>query len=354
MTVRTLTYNISAGGIIPATEQFAGSQGDIKATEIKFILSDELISSLPAIASLLFRFDGYDGEGNVLRGASFSVQSDTKELSYILPEAVTRYGGRICVYLIISVIVDGSTEMELYSFPALMRLNSLPSGGETSGERESFTGLAESAKQSKEDAINAADRAEAAAERLDGDNIYYFDGGDASSGSAELFEETTDKAIEGSLLPITSGGVYEIEKRLNDGKLSIDDISEKIFDVIYPVGSVLTFHDNADHSAHLGFIWERFAVGKTLIGIDSADTDFDTIGESGGEKKHILTVNEMPNHRHYIHTARATGSSLTDNTTKNPLEYLPGGTTVANESYNGLSTEVAGNGQPHNNMPPTL
>ena len=88
MTVRTLTYNISAGGIIPATEQFAGSQGDIKATEIKFILSDELISSLPAIASLLFRFDGYDGEGNVLKVSEFAVEELPE--SYI-PESSTEY-----------------------------------------------------------------------------------------------------------------------------------------------------------------------------------------------------------------------------------------------------------------------
>lgn len=353
MSIRELLYNININGISPATEQFAGSQGDIKATRLKFILSDELWNSLPELSVLRFRFDGYDGEGNVLRGNAFSLE-EKGELSYILPEAITRHGGRICVYLIVSEITKGKAEMELYSFPALMRLNSLPSGGETSGERESFTGLAESAKQSKEDAINAADRAEAAAERLDGDNIYYFDGGDASGETAELFEETTEEAIEGSPLPITSGGVYEIEKRLNDGKLSIQDISKKIFDVIYPIGSVVTFHDSADHSAHLGFVWERFAVGKTLIGIDGSDTDFDTIGKSGGEKKHTLTVNEMPTHKHYIHTARATGSSLTDTTTKNPLEYLPGGTAVANESYNGLSTEANGNGQPHNNMPPYI
>lgn len=346
MSIRELLYNININGISPATEQFAGSQGDIKATELKFILSDELWNSLPELSALRFRFDGYDGEGNVLRGNAFSLE-EKGELSYILPEAITRHGGRICVYLIVSKITEGKAEMELYSFPALMRLNSLPSGGETSGERESFTGLTDTA-------VNAAERAESAAEKLDGGNLFYFDGGDASGGAANFYKETTDKAVSGSALPITSGGVFEIEQRLQNSKLSIADIGTMVFDRLYPVGAVITFHDNNDHSAHLGFYWERFAVGKTLIGIDYSDEEFSDIGNNGGEKKHTLSINEIPKHQHFLHTARATGSNLTDILTSNPLEYLPGSTTGANESRNGLKTEETGGNGAHNNLPPYI
>jgi microcystin-dependent protein len=38
--------------------------------------------------------------------------------------------------------------------------------------------------------------------------------------------------------------------------------------------------------------------GKFLVGYNAAETEFDTIGETGGEKKHTLLVSEMPRHRH--------------------------------------------------------
>ena len=34
--------------------------------------------------------------------------------------------------------------------------------------------------------------------------------------------------------------------------------------------------------------------GKAIVGIDSTDTDFNTIGKTGGEKTHKLTVHELP------------------------------------------------------------
>lgn len=38
--------------------------------------------------------------------------------------------------------------------------------------------------------------------------------------------------------------------------------------------------------------------GKMVIGKDENDTDFDTLGKTGGEKQHTLTIEEMPAHTH--------------------------------------------------------
>lgn len=40
--------------------------------------------------------------------------------------------------------------------------------------------------------------------------------------------------------------------------------------------------------------------GKVPVGRDSGDTSFDTLGETGGEKTHTLTIAEMPEHNHQI------------------------------------------------------
>ena len=38
--------------------------------------------------------------------------------------------------------------------------------------------------------------------------------------------------------------------------------------------------------------------GRVPVGLDSDDTDFNTIGKTGGEKTHTLTIDEMPSHDH--------------------------------------------------------
>ena len=63
----------------------------------------------------------------------------------------------------------------------------------------------------------------------------------------------------------------------------------------YPVGSIYMNATVATNPATLlGFgTWVAFGAGKVPIGIDSGDTDFDTIGETGGTKDSII-----PAHTH--------------------------------------------------------
>lgn len=63
---------------------------------------------------------------------------------------------------------------------------------------------------------------------------------------------------------------------------------------LYPIGKTEIFLDNEDHSNYMGFTWQRDSVGRAIVGIDSNDTDFNTIGQTGGEKTHTLTKDEVP------------------------------------------------------------
>lgn len=38
--------------------------------------------------------------------------------------------------------------------------------------------------------------------------------------------------------------------------------------------------------------------GRSLVGVDPDDTDFNVVGKTGGEKTHTLTISEMPSHGH--------------------------------------------------------
>ena len=47
-----------------------------------------------------------------------------------------------------------------------------------------------------------------------------------------------------------------------------------------------------------GTNWTAIGAGKTLIGLDSGDSDFDTVEGTGGSKTHQLSTDEMPAHTH--------------------------------------------------------
>ena len=52
----------------------------------------------------------------------------------------------------------------------------------------------------------------------------------------------------------------------------------------YPVGSIYMSANSTDPKMLFGGTWERYANGRVLVGVDEADTDFNTAGKTGGEK----------------------------------------------------------------------
>jgi microcystin-dependent protein len=154
----------------------------------------------------------------------------------------------------------------------------------------------------------------------------------------------------------------------------------------YPVGSYF-YTDSTKNPAELlgGGIWARAAQGRVLVGLDEGQTEFDTAGETGGEKTHVLTTNEMPSHSHggatgndspdHSHSlaatinvtksnAESTATGTTDNgghsvnaghTTArfvSPLD-VTGGTGGASTRHS-HSISAEGGGAAHNNLPPYL
>lgn len=104
-------------------------------------------------------------------------------------------------------------------------------------------------------------------------------------------------------------------------------------DQVYPVGSIYISTNSTDPSAIIGGIWESFAQGRTLIGVDSTDTDYEGGGLTGGSKTHTLTTNEMPSHGHTF-----TGSAInTSDISANHTHTGTSGNPSANHSHSGPS-----------------
>lgn len=61
--------------------------------------------------------------------------------------------------------------------------------------------------------------------------------------------------------------------------------NEKIYPhPYYPVGSIYLSVNNTNPSQWFGGKWEQIAKGRTLVGVDTSDTDFNTVKKTGGSK----------------------------------------------------------------------
>ena len=132
-------------------------------------------------------------------------------------------------------------------------------------------------------------------------------------------------------------------------------LSASILEYAFPIGKTEMFFDNEDHSNYLGFKWERTCIGRVPVGIDSSDTDFNTIGKLGGEKKHTLTVNEIPSHDHeqrldYGNTVYAQAYNRGEASTGNVVKHSSGTEITYNKPL--IYTGNNGGSQPHNNLQP--
>ncbi len=86
--------------------------------------------------------------------------------------------------------------------------------------------------------------------------------------------------------------------------------------------------------------------GRASVNINSADTEFDTVGELYGEKNHTLTQNEMPSHSHGQRITANTGGSAIR------VDYLNDG---ASSPYTqGVATGSNGGSAPYSVIQPSI
>lgn len=128
-----------------------------------------------------------------------------------------------------------------------------------------------------------------------------------------------------------------------------------IVDIVYPVGSIYMSVNPANPSTLFGGTWVSWGAGRVPVGVDTSDTAFDTVEETGGEKKHTLTKTEMPAHTHSTlpMAAQRGNVTLTFAATGFGGSGSSGGYLVNNGSSDYPSSS-AGGGEAHNNLQPYI
>lgn len=140
----------------------------------------------------------------------------------------------------------------------------------------------------------------------------------------------------------TSMGIGKVAEKANTLQIALDTefigkVSGAIFDAIYPVGSIYMAYNHTNPATLFGGTWTRLTGGFLW-----ASQAGDTIGQTGGEKTHKLTVAELPAHNH--------GGTYTNagTATKTHAWLASGGSAMAYDIVE------AGGGVAHNNMPPYI
>ena len=128
----------------------------------------------------------------------------------------------------------------------------------------------------------------------------------------------------------------------------------------WPVGSIFLSAVSTNPNTLLGYgYWVSFSTGSLLIGIDSTQSEFDTLLEVGGAKTHILTEAELASHNHTqnshnhtqdAHTHTQNSHNHTQDSHSHVITELRDATTggantniaVTNDSSSTLGTKTTG------------
>ena len=128
-------------------------------------------------------------------------------------------------------------------------------------------------------------------------------------------------------------------------------VQEKIFSLVYPVGSIYMSVNSADPGTLFGGTWERLE--DTFLLAAGANH---AAGSTGGEETHALTVNEMPSHDGHVYNEVRGGNWAGFLSSSNATAYGSSGrgwnVTAGNELH--PAGDTLGGIAAHNNMPPYL
>ena len=112
-----------------------------------------------------------------------------------------------------------------------------------------------------------------------------------------------------------------------------------------PIGKIRLETTGVNPNTYLGFgTWELWGAGRVPVGVDQTQTEFAEVEQTGGEKAHRLTVEEMPEHDHNMNPRWNTSAGAA-------FVYGSNGTGEGGQ-YDGI--HMQGNDQPHNNLQPYI
>lgn len=126
---------------------------------------------------------------------------------------------------------------------------------------------------------------------------------------------------------------------------------------LFPIGYIISVDaPNFDpHDFYIDGNWERIK-GRVIVGVDEAQTEFNTTGKTGGAKTHTLTRAQMPSHTHIQNPHNHTINYIANqNSSGHPTVTHRGEAAMHHRGFIQNTTATnqnTGGGGAHNNLQP--
>lgn len=131
-------------------------------------------------------------------------------------------------------------------------------------------------------------------------------------------------------------------------RVEMDAVTNKL----YPVGSIYISVNNVNPSTFFGGSWVAFATGKTIVGVDTGQGEFNAVEKSGGDKNAMVIA-----HYHNVPAQNTTSGGTHDHDiyTRGGI-FAPGTSSASSLGFsdknNGKSTSaIIGDGNHYHNIP---
>lgn len=148
--------------------------------------------------------------------------------------------------------------------------------------------------------------------------------------------------LEGKIDNILSEDTLKAYEKLGWKRPSGGVLANLIGFIAHPIGSYYWSEKPTDPSQIFGGRWERvkdkfvYAAG------------YKSVGTTGGEQYHTLTIDEIPKHRHTVVASSSSGSDYSSSGASMSFTY-----NSSTKGYSGYTSNM-GDGDSHNNMPPYI
>lgn len=176
---------------------------------------------------------------------------------------------------------------------------------------------------------------------------------------SENYEELTCTGYGSAVLKITGKNSKESKlcletnpnyisyiKTLGDFKIEANSINlvantlkinnENWLNKVYPIGSIYMSVNSTNPSSLFGGTWVAWGSGRVPVGVNTSDTDFNTVEKENGTKTKSytpkgtnsgtsITVNQMPSHSHGVTSATAANHTHTLGNSTYPIQGVEGG-----------------------------